>query len=459
MDLLGGPGLSHMRLIHALSGLVAIAFGFLFFRMCFDLVTATIATVVLGASHALLAISRMAMRDNTGLVIETAALGLLFYGFSRRSLRATFVGGALSGLAFYAYYPGRMVIVIWFTFLLLAVVFLRDELPVRQAIRNGAVAAFGFFLLVAPLAIATVQADDSPADFAREQLLFLPEGRELQAEWVSASSEADGVARNIMNGLTTFNSSVSDHGNIYPNEGHGFVDPLSGILLWVGAAIAGYRLIRVTPKHPADLLALVGFLLLYCSFAFLINKAPNYTRLLVILPFVAYFVALAIEAIAHIFARRLVRYSIVPRQFPFEAATMTALVAAVVVWNLAIFGSFAIAGRNDGDDIGSTGRYIEARSQIVPYTFILVADTKNSYYVWGEAPHWRQRMEFFADSRQSVQVYAPDAFQPETATPPFTVFTSDEGWERIGRAFSARFPDAVLSRMRTDGSLLAFEVR
>ncbi len=38
--------------------------------------------------------------------------------------------------------------------------------------------------------------------------------------------------------------------------------------------------------------------MLWLSFAFLINKAPNYTRLLITLPFVAYFVAVATRFLA-----------------------------------------------------------------------------------------------------------------------------------------------------------------
>ena len=69
-------------------------------------------------------------------------------------------------------------------------------------------------------------------------------------------------------GLGTFNSKVVDHGWIYVNYGHGFVDPLTGIVLWLGVAIVGLGLIRRRREDEGALLMLGGFLVLWLSFAF-----------------------------------------------------------------------------------------------------------------------------------------------------------------------------------------------
>ena len=102
--------------------------------------------------------------------------------------------------------------------------------------------------------------------------------------------------RTSSTGLGTFNSKVVDHSWIYPNYGHGFVDPLTGIVLW---ARRGDRRARRSSAGDARTRARcscsVGFLVLWLSFAFLVNKAPNYTRLLVTLPFVAYLVVEALR--------------------------------------------------------------------------------------------------------------------------------------------------------------------
>ena len=48
----------------------------------------------------------------------------------------------------------------------------------------------------------------------------------------SRDSQFDGWVTNIKYGLGTFNNKVVDHSWIYPNYGHGFLDPLMGIVLW-----------------------------------------------------------------------------------------------------------------------------------------------------------------------------------------------------------------------------------
>jgi hypothetical protein len=51
------------------------------------------------------------------------------------------------------------------------------------------------------------------------------------------------------------------------------------------------------------MLALTGFAVLWLTFALLVNKAPNYTRLLVTLPFVALLATVAIRSSAGLAAR------------------------------------------------------------------------------------------------------------------------------------------------------------
>ena len=92
------------------------------------------------------------------------------------------------------------------------------------------------------------------------------------------------VKINILKGLKTFNARINDHSNIYPNYGHGFVDPLKRVSSY-GSAL-GSPLIacsRGPRSRSGDLLSPLIRLrassipLLRPSF---ITKAPNYTRLL-----------------------------------------------------------------------------------------------------------------------------------------------------------------------------------
>ena len=95
--------------------------------------------------------------------------------------------------------------------------------------------------------------------------------------------------------------------------------------------------------------------MLWLSFAFLINKAPNYTRLLITLPFVAYFVAVATRFLAG-------RVQMIATDWrpQWAAKARTGFVAVTIValgaLNLAIAWDFIQDGRKNGEAIGSTGR-------------------------------------------------------------------------------------------------------
>ncbi len=116
--------------------------------------------------------------------------------------------------------------------------------------------------------------------------MIFKDARVEQQSWVFADSQFDGWWTNVKHGLGAFNSDTVDHSWIYPNYGHGFLDPLMGVALWVGVAIVGLAIIRRRREDEGALLMVGGFLVLWLSFALLVNKAPNYTRLLIALPFV-----------------------------------------------------------------------------------------------------------------------------------------------------------------------------
>lgn len=52
-------------------------------------------------------ISRLAMRENTSVLVELVALALLVWRLRRDHVLATFAGGVVAGLGFYVYFPAR----------------------------------------------------------------------------------------------------------------------------------------------------------------------------------------------------------------------------------------------------------------------------------------------------------------------------------------------------------------
>ncbi len=448
---LGGVSLAHMRTVHAASGLFIVAAAYFFFRELFTRGPAAIATIVLGANHSLVAISRMAMRDNTGLFIELLALTLLLTGLRRKSLMITFLGGIAAGLAFYTYYPSRITLVVWF-FFFGALILVKREKFLWKLIPYTLI---GFLFAVGPLAVATIQAGGSALSYPREQFLFLPEGRALQVEWSGGLPVGKAIKENIVKGLSTFNAPIHDHGYIYPNYGHGFVDPMTGILLWVGVVVAILRLASREGDRRGELLALIGFITLYLAFSFAITKAPNYTRLLVALPFVAYLSSLALRRAGEFAAAALHA----PRgKKMVRDAAITAGTLAIIVLNFGAFGDFVTKGIAEGNDIGGTGRYVETRRGIPGYSFYLAAGSDYPYYRWGMESQWRDWLGFFAEPSERVKVIAPAGAVDSPKKIPFTLFMNRRLFEKEEVRLRSRYPSLSLHRIKPDGSLLAIEV-
>lgn len=448
---LGGVTLAHMRLIHASFGLSVVPLSYLLFRQLLPKWRAAAATVIIGCSHSLIMLSRMGMRDNSGLVFELLALTLLLHGYKQRNYVATFLGGMATGFGWYTYYPGRVSIVIWLVFLMTLIVIKRRKTAVIDLLKLALVACLGWLMVTAPLQVATTKA---PADnYGRQQLLIYPEGRLQQQTWTYTKTQSDGMAINIKNGLSVFNNRISDYANIYANPGHGFVDPLTGILIWIGVLAFVIALWR-RRTNPDEWLMLVGLFGLWLSFAFIVNKAPDYTRLLVILPFAAYWAARGLFLIADAIGWLGRKYRLPGLTLIIAAAG----IAAILIGNFQISMGFIHYGEVFGNDVGSTGRYVEAMSDKPGHHFYLAADLQNPYYAWGIPEYWQNWLGFFAADNQSVSVVKPANISSLDGHE-FTVFISGATWQAQKEAFAKLHPFYQYHPVTPDGRLVAIEVQ
>jgi hypothetical protein len=448
-ELLGGVDLVHMRLLHALFGLLTIAACYALFRLLLPRNWAIFATVLVGASHSMFMISRLAMRENTALLALVLALTLLLWGLRENHELATFLGGFVAGLGFYVYSPARVAFPIWVAFLVVLALLNRRRFAVRTLLALGSIAAVGFVLSAGPIVYAESKIPSDAPNAQRDSLLIYPEAREEQKGWVFAKSELEGYEKNMRYGLGTFNNRVVDHSWIYENHGHGFVDPLTGVLLWVGAGVVGLALVRRRREDEGALLMLGGFLVLWLSFALLVNKAPNYTRLLITLPFVAFLVTEAVRWLAG-------RWRGVPRA---SSVLIGGFLAAVVVWNFAIAWDFIQTGRRLGEPIGSTARYVHEHRN-VPGQKYFIATGAQSYYQWGDPSFADDRIRFFvANESQIGKTVDPSQVRNFVAAPPFALFMREEVWTPASSELVARYPRG---RVRTISELqerrVVFEV-
>jgi Dolichyl-phosphate-mannose-protein mannosyltransferase len=455
---MGGIDLTHMRVLHALVGLLTIALSYFLFRQLLPRGWAMFASALFGLNHAFLVISRLAMRENTAVFAEVVALALLLHGFRRRHLFSTFLGGIAAGLGFYVYHPGRAAFVLWAIFLGLLSLFYRPMFPLRRIAIFGSAALAGFVLMAGPLLLAERKAPPTLREVdPMAQLLITNEGRELQRDWVHASTIREGYLQNVEHGLKTFNSKVVDHGWIYVNPGHGFVDPLTCILVWVGVGIVGLGLIlRRRRDEPWPLLMLGSFVVLWLGFAFVVNQAPKYPRLLIILPFVAYLVTEAVRLLARQTDRLLSRFGRRLGPWP-SVAIASAVVVVIGAWNLAIAWDYVDRGRTEGEPIGSTARYIADRPG---QQFYLLGDPGGAYpyFSWGLAEWWHDWLFRVSPSMKLAGPIPSDQVGSLQAQPPFTLLMSRPLLQAAGTDLATRFPNGRVRNVLPDGTLVAFEV-
>ncbi len=456
---LGGVDLTHMRLLHGMVGLAVIAASYALFRQLLPLRWAVFAACVIGCSHSLLMFSRMALRENTAVLLEVVAIALLLRGLRHGHRLTSFLGGVVAGLGWYVYYPARFTIVIW-AMVLVGVFALDRSRPNLRRLGNVATAtAIGFVLVATPIFVSEQRAPADVVALQRHALMIYPEARQLQRDWVFASSEWEAIRTNIGYGLTAFNNRVPDHSWLYENPSHGFVDPLTGVLLWIGAAIVLVTVVR-RRGDPWLLVPLAAFLLLWLVYALLVNKAPNYTRLLVTLPFVAVLVTVAVRSLAGA-AVRVAGRSRLPLARRAGAALAVGCLLAIATWNISIARDFVDAGTRDGDTIGDTGRYIEANSDVPGKTFYLATEDADpyKYFDWGYPIIWNERLRIFAGDRARVgEVIAPDALAEFPGQPPFAVFMRRELWDKAGARLMARYGPLRTRDILPDGSLVVLEV-
>ncbi|MCH7641238.1 hypothetical protein IID22_03515 [Patescibacteria group bacterium] len=459
--LMGGINLVNMRLVHAVFGLATIVFSYFLFRPFLSPKLATSVAVLVGSNHALLAISRMAIRNNTILLIETASLFLLFIGFKRRQLFFSFLGGAVAGLSFYGYGPGRMTFILWLLFLLLVALFFRQTIKLKKLARLAVVSLLGFVLVVAPIGVATAKQINGGEAliYQRGQLLIFPEGRRLQQQWVLASSISEGVKTNIIQGLTVFNNRAHDQGYMYFNRGHGFVDPLTGVLIWVGLLAIFSKIVIKSERREADFLVLGSFLLLWLIFSFVVNKAPNYGRLLIILPFGAYFAVWGIKIISDFLGKQLGKTGLASVS-AITKAVFGLTIVIIAFWNLAIYGDFIRQGVTEGNDVGGTARYIETRKTIPDYSYYLAADKEYPYFYTnpGSPWEWKDWISFFVGETQLAKVVSPESFLEAIDSPPFTIFMSQSLWQVSEAALIDLYPNLTIHSITPNSSLVALEV-
>ncbi|HEY3196511.1 MAG TPA: hypothetical protein VGJ57_00735, partial [Nitrospirales bacterium] len=448
---LGAITLENVRRVNGFLGLCIIFTGYLFFRLFNPRKLAVLSTLLLGSSHVLIAISRMAMRENTCLVVELAGLTLSVLGVRQRDTAKLFAGGAIMGLGVYTYFPARIIAVVWLCYVAL-VSWQHHEDRLRMLRKFSGWAMLGFIISAGPMAIATWQAPDAKYLYPSAVTIFTASGQEIVRQWEGITDTRLALLTNLVNGLGTFNNNRSDHGNIYVNAGYGFVDPLTGILLWAGV-ISMWGRARPRELH---MLALTGFLVIWLTLSLFTTKTPNYSRLLVILPFVVLLAMQGAKWLAAFAAKYLTKWFGMPRRKTIYAL-LSVLVVVVLVSNLRIYGRYVAEGFYQQEVIGAVVRYAQARRH-QPNTHYYVMDEGVSQFWFGPYA-WQNWISIVMSPQQQIQVVPPTILDGKTSPAiehPAILLMSTKLWESSENHVLQWYPHAILTHL--DGALLVVAV-
>ncbi len=440
---LGGINFFHARLIHAFFGLATIALSYIFFRFLTGRFIAFSASIILGINHSFLAISRMAMRDNSAVFIELLAFIFLFLGYRTKKLYYAALAGVCAGLGFYVYYPGR--IIIFLLFLALIVFFIKQQSQNERMdiIKIGIVGFFTFLLCITPIAIATMLHTDL-THYQRQQFLFLPEGRQLNQQWFATATAGAAIKKNITNGLTMFTNNIQDQGYIYNNPEHGFVDPVSGILFLLGFALLFVKKSRSTEET----IALSSLIILWILFSFMITKAPMYTRLFIILPFFAYTVVTAIARFADTATKNPI----------LQKITISFLLLSIVIANISILHTYWAAGYTKGDELGGTGRYImEQEAHNNPRVLSIMSNRDYPYFSLNDSIIWQMTwLEGLTNTDRKIMLLESNDFS--MIPQPSSILMSQITWGQVGAQLQKMYPTLAIRPLMPDGHIMAIEI-
>lgn len=468
-NLQGGITVEHLRTVHATFGVAAVVCSFLFFRsLLLERKLALPATLLFGLNHSFLSISRLVSQNTTSPLVEVVSLAVLFRGMLRKCPYLLYLGGAAAGLSWYIHPPAR---VIFFLFMLAYLLNRWAFRSWKSWAKSLIPVLIGFFLVTFPMLWSIHLTPKENFEYQRGQFLFLPEGRQVQMVQVWAPTEFDGVMTNIRQGLLAFNYPIHDHSNIYINDGYGFVDPITGIMIWIGIAYLLFSWYRRIEHRQADILCIGSFISLWLMFAFVITFAPSFTRMTIFLPFVAYLAVHGLVGTSRLLtagAMKLRAFGVTrgTRRSKFESGCFATILAVMIVLNLQSIWKFYHDSITVGDIVSSTYRHIEKLLPRPNWNVVLACDEdKYKYFDWGDDGQWwgfadRNDLQdrLIVISPQKLMTQMSKGSEDRHFTPPFTLFLNAPLWQKVQADFAKRHANYTVEKMMPDGSRLSITV-
>ena len=443
-----GTSIEAVRLVTALTALLVPLPFYVWVRTLHGRTVATVATALLAFAHAFIGWGRIALNQNSPVLLLVVALALLAVGLRNRCPVRVLWGGVALGLGFYTYPSGQVSIVIWLA--ALAAWWVAGRLPRRALAPAAALGLLGFALCVAPMLVNALLDFGGFAERARAVAITNPRAVEYLGGLWGLTDAGEIVRENLKRALLGFNAPYPYV--TYYNPVRPLLDPVSGSLVWLGLGLAATRL-----RRRGMALAAIGFVLVYAA-GFATEGAPVHGRLLIAFPFVA---VLAAEALVGLVGALAPEGS---RRRPLRPWALALAVVAIAIGNLVAFRGFVrhqmTAGRNDAVTaigrtldvgIGFEGplrRYFgQGKSWDRRHRVFFHSEEGAPLFRWAEERDWHAWISFFADSAFVHRVEDLDEFLPGGTDDldygywtRATLFLPTRAWERGEARLRERFP-------------------
>jgi hypothetical protein len=228
----------------------------------------------------------------------------------------------------------------------------------------------------------------------------------------------------------------ADQSLLYINPGFGIVDLFTGALIWFGVAAIITESAWRGRMSETDLFALTGFLVIWLSLALLVTRAPDYTRLFIVFPFVGYIIG----RFAGFFARAATKSRRVSRPGALAWAAAGALIVVVAAMNSIPVRAYAQLGSLGGDGVGDTLRFQE-QHDTENAVWLFAPGTSQNYFSWGIWQYWQGWLEFGKGQNQPLQMdtvaqLAASQVNPLPAGAHGYLLTTGDTWDYVKTGFS-----------------------
>jgi hypothetical protein len=464
-EFLGGVTLGNLRVVDGFIGTFTVVSLYALYRTTWEKSYAALGALVVGFNHAFIAQSRMCFRGGIDVLIETIAYCVLIRASQINSSILAFSGGIIAGCGFYFYYPARCIMPLWIATVLFSVLTWNRGAFAAQR-KLIAIALLSFTLTILPNLVGFAGIHSS---WTLSQLLITKSGIAMQMERSQTTSASSAVLANAQKQLTCLNIPNYDIFGNYVNPHAAFCDPITGFLVWIGLLVTIFRRKVDEKEQWLRILSVGSFSILMLAYAFVIGCAPNYPRLIMLLPFIGYLVMSLLwwfnEKVGSIFKGDPARVRFLLGIFSI------AIVGAILYSNIQSLRLWVYYWLEFPEPKYMTMRYIERRKNIGNYKLYIVTpkaggSPDSNFFPWLSADDIKTDFKSFTDNPPEINTIEPkdfckdvesDLLDGQAISPPLSVLVLKKSCPCIAD-FIHRHPSVMIHDITPDGARQALEI-